>query len=135
MCIDSAEPHRSAQLWQILSGGPGSVGYSAGSAQVVAAQAPRGWPVGLQAGLSEAAGRGAFSPPGSSQATGLQERADHHGHERVLARPRPGAALEVVEPKHFLELLVRLRHPLRGAVLDRTLFFPFFCLALIVCSP
>jgi hypothetical protein len=42
------------------------------------------------------------------QATGLQERIGDHGQERVSVQACPGAALEVVEPEFFLELLVRL---------------------------
>jgi hypothetical protein len=71
------------------------------------ARGRRGWPAGGRAGWAEAAGRGLLSPTRLGGATGLQERVRDHGHERRSMKPCPGAALEVVEPELFLELLVR----------------------------
>ena len=38
----------------------------------------------------------------------LQEGEGEQGHQRVSVQARPRAALEVIKPKLFLELLVRL---------------------------
>jgi len=49
-----------------------------------------------------------FFPCGSLQAQVLQEQVGDQRQQRVSVQPAPGAALEVIEPKFFLELLVRL---------------------------
>ena len=55
-----------------------------------------------------------FSPLGGAQAQMLQEQVGDQRHQRMPVQPAPRAALEVIEPEFFLELLVRLlAHPAR----------------------
>src|SRR5690349_16048844 len=53
-----------------------------------------------------------FSPFGSLQPQMLQEQISDQGQQGMPVQPAPRAALEVIEPEFFLELLVRLlAHP------------------------
>jgi hypothetical protein len=49
-----------------------------------------------------------FFPPRGCEALVLQEGECDQRHQRVSVQARPGPTLEVIEPKLFLELLVRL---------------------------
>ena len=65
-----------------------------------------------------------FPPLGGSEALSLQEEIRHQRHQRGPMQPPPRAALEVVEPELFLELLMGLlAHPARfdrgGQLLQR----------------
>ena len=65
-----------------------------------------------------------FPPLGGSEALILQEEIRDQRHQRVPMQPAPGAALEVVEPELFSELLMGvLAHPTRfdrgGQLLQR----------------
>ena len=55
-----------------------------------------------------------FSPLGGLQPLMLQEQIRDQRHQRMPVQTPPGAALEVIEPEFFLELLMRLfTHPAR----------------------
>ena len=65
-----------------------------------------------------------FSPCGGLQPQMLQEQIRDQRQQRMPVQPAPRAALEVIEPELFLELLVRLlAHPARlderGQLLQR----------------
>jgi hypothetical protein len=49
-----------------------------------------------------------FSPSGGCETLLLQEQEGDQRQERMSMQAAPGAALEVIEPKLFLELLVHL---------------------------
>jgi hypothetical protein len=55
-----------------------------------------------------------FSPLGGLQPLMLQEQIGDQRHQRMPVQTPPRAALEVIEPEFFLELLVGLlAHPAR----------------------
>ena len=49
-----------------------------------------------------------FFPPRFFEAAMLEEGVGDHGHEHVTMKTLPRSALEVIEAKFFLQLLVRL---------------------------
>ena len=62
-----------------------------------------------------------FSPCGGLQPQMLQEQIRDQGQQGMPVQPAPRAALEVIEPELFLELLVRLlgKHPMSHADFER----------------